>query len=150
LGDLLASGERDIPVWSLDDRLRLVPRTMTHVFPSGVKRVFRLKFTSGREIQATANHPFLTLDGWKPVAELAPGSRLAVPRNVPDPLETREMPEAEIVMLAHLTGDGSFVKNQPIRYASVDEANLAAVAEAAMHFGITAIRDDYEAARCSS
>ena len=26
LGDLLASGERNVPVWSLDDRLRLVPR----------------------------------------------------------------------------------------------------------------------------
>ena len=44
-------------------------------------------------------------------------------------------------MLAHLIGDGSFVRNQPIRYASNDEANLAAVTEAARHFGITAIRD---------
>src|SRR6202043_184992 len=35
LGELLASGERDIPVWSLDERLRLVPRTMTHAFASG-------------------------------------------------------------------------------------------------------------------
>jgi len=116
LRELLASGERDIPVWSLDERLRLVPRTMTHVFRSGVKKVFRLKLTSGREVQATANHPFLTFDGWKPLGELSPGLRLAVPRNTPDPLEIREMPEPEIIMLAHLTGDGSFVKHQPIRY----------------------------------
>ena len=150
LGELLASGERDVPVWSLDERLRLVPRTMTHVFPSGVKKVFRLKLTSGREVQATANHPFLTFDGWKSLGELVPGSRLAVPRNMPNPLEIREMPEPELIMLAHLTGDGSFVKNQPIRYASKDEANLAAVAEAAKHFGITAVRDDYEVARCTS
>jgi replicative DNA helicase len=53
-------------------------------------------------------------------------------------------------MLAHLLGDGSFVKNQPVRYASKDEANLAAVTVAAQHFGITAIRDDYLAARCTS
>ena len=39
-------------------------------------------------------------------------------------------------MLAHLLGDGSFVKNQPIRYASIDEENLAAVSTAAEHFGI--------------
>jgi replicative DNA helicase len=51
-------------------------------------------------------------------------------------------------MLAHLIGDGSFVKHQPIRYASTDEGNLAAVSQAAKHFGITAVRDDYKAARC--
>ena len=150
LGDLLASGERDVPVWSLDERLRLVPRTMTHVFPSGVKEVFRVRLRSGREVTATANHPFLTYDGWRPLAELAAGSRIAVPRHVPTPLATRDMPEAEVIMLAHLLGDGSFVKNQPIRYASTDEANLAAVTVAARHFGITGIRDYHEAARCTS
>jgi replicative DNA helicase len=150
LGDLLASGVRNVPVWSLDERLRLVPQTMTHAFPSGIKEVFRVRLTSGREVEATANHPFLTLDGWRPLGDLGPGSRVAVPRQTPTPLETQVMPEPEIIMLAHLLGDGSFVRNQPIRYASKDEANLAAVTDAARHFGITAVRDYYEAARCTS
>jgi replicative DNA helicase len=150
LGELLASGEQNVPVWSLDDRLRLVPQTMTHAFPSGVKEVFRVRLTSGRQVEATANHPFLTLDGWRPLSDLAPKSRVAIPRLVATPLQAQEMPEPEIVMLAHLLGDGSFVKNQPIRYASTDEANLAAVRDAALHFGITAVRDDYPAARCTS
>jgi replicative DNA helicase len=150
LGELLASGERNIPVWSLDERLRLVPRTMTHVFPSGTKEVFRVRLASGREVCATANHPFLTYDGWRPLGELTVGSRVAVPRQIPDPLAPAERPEPEIIMLAHLLGDGSFVKNQPIRYASTDEANLAAVATAARHFGITAVRDDYAVARCTT
>ncbi len=150
LGDLLASGERNVAVWSLDDQLRLVPRIMTHAFPSGLKEVFRVRLTSGREVEATANHPFLTLDGWRALGDLTAGSRVAIPRNVPAPLEAREMPEPELVMLAHLLGDGSFVRNQPIRYASTDEANLAAVTEAARHFGITAVRDYHPAARCTS
>jgi replicative DNA helicase len=150
LGDLLASGERNIPVWSLDDRLRMVPRTMTHAFPSGTKEVFRVRLTSGREVEATANHPFLTLDGWRPLSDLAPKSRVAIPRQVPGPLHPQQMPEPEIIILAHMLGDGSFVRNQPIRYASVDEENLAAVREAAMHFGITAVRDYHPAARCTS
>jgi replicative DNA helicase len=150
LGDLLASGERNFPVWSVDDRMRLVPRIMTHAFPSGIKEVFRVRLASGRKVQATANHPFLTFDGWCPLADLKAGSRVAVPRQVPAPLEPREMPEPEIVMLAHLLGDGSFVRNQPIRYASVDEANLQAVTDAALHFGITAVRDNHPAARCTS
>ncbi len=142
LGDLLASGARNVPVWSLDERLRLVPQTMTHAFPSGVKEVFRVRLTSGREVEATANHPFLTLDGWRPLGDLEPGSRVAVPRQMPGPLQAQEMPEPELIMLAHLLGDGSFVRNQPIRYASTDEANLAVVTDAARHFGITAVRDD--------
>ncbi|GAA1601958.1 replicative DNA helicase [Kribbella hippodromi] len=143
LGELLATDTRDIPVWSLDDRLKLVPRTLTHAFPSGVKEVFRLKLASGREIKATANHPFLTYDGWKPLGELAPGARVGSLRHVPAPLQVQPWDEDELTMLAHLLGDGSFVKRQPIRYASIDEANLTAVAEAARRrFGITAIRQD--------
>ncbi|WP_375546563.1 replicative DNA helicase [Actinophytocola gossypii] len=148
-GELLSSGERPI-VWSLDERLRLVPRAMTKVFPSGVKEVFRLRMTSGRVVEATANHPFLTVDGWVPLGELGAGDRLAVPRRVPAPLDQKPLPEAEVVMLSHLIGDGSFVRHQPIRYASTDEANLRAVTEAAEHFGITAVRDEHAAARCTS
>jgi replicative DNA helicase len=150
LGDLLASGEKNVPVWSMDERLRLVPQVMTHAFPSGVKEVFRVRLASGREVHATANHPFLTFNGWCPLGELKMGSRVAIPRQVPTPLDTRETPEPELVMLAHLLGDGSFVRNQPIRYASTDEANLVAVTDAARHFAVTAIRDDYPAAHCTS
>jgi replicative DNA helicase len=150
LGELMASGERNVTVWSLDEQLRLVPRIMTHAFPSGTKEVFRVRLTSGREVHATANHPFLTLDGWVPLGDLSPRSRVAIPRQVPAPLHAHEIPEPEIIMLAHLLGDGSFVKNKPIRYASTDEANLAMVTQAARHFGITAIRDEYEAARCTT
>ncbi|HEX3588415.1 MAG TPA: replicative DNA helicase, partial [Pseudonocardiaceae bacterium] len=130
LGELIESGECPV-VWSLDDRLRLVPRPMTKVFSSGVRQVFRLRLTSGREVEATANHPFLTVDGWVRLGDLAPGDRLAVPRSTPAPLNQTPMPEPEVVLLGHLIGDGSFVRGQPIRYASTDEANLTAVAEAA-------------------
>ncbi|MFC3982525.1 replicative DNA helicase [Streptosporangium jomthongense] len=150
LGELLERDERDIPVWSLDERLRLVPRTMTHVFPSGVKEVFLLRMKSGREIRATANHPFMTYDGWLPLDRLGEGTRLAVPRHVPAPRQLKEWPQERVVLLAHMIGDGSFVRSQPIRYASKDEACLTAVTEAATHFGVTAVRDDYEAARVTT
>ena len=138
LGELLASGARDIPVWALDERLMYTPRTMTHVFPSGRKEVFRLRLASGKEIEATANHPFLTFDGWRPLGDLA--RRKPDRRAAARPARRRHhaVADDEVVMLAHLLGDGSFVRRQPIRYASRDEANLAAVAEAAKHFGITA------------
>jgi replicative DNA helicase len=137
LGELLARGERDIPVWTLDDDLRLVRGTMTHVFPSGIKPAFELRLASGRHVKASANHPFLTLDGWRPLAELKVGDRLAVPRTIPEPSRSTAWPEPEIVMLAHLLGDGCFASRQPIHYTSEDPANLEAVEQAAAHFGIT-------------
>ncbi len=137
LGELLARGERNIPVWSVDDRLRLVPRTMTHVFPSGTKAVYRLRLASGREVKASANHPFLTLNGWKSLDELEPGTRLAVPRRVGQPSETRQWANAEIILLAHMIGDGCVVARQPLHYTSGDPANLDAVEGAARYFGVT-------------
>ncbi|MEV4621749.1 replicative DNA helicase [Asanoa sp. NPDC049573] len=144
LGELLRSGARDIPVWALDERLKFTPRTMTHVFPSGRRETFRLRLASGKELEATANHPFLTFDGWRSLGDLAVGTRIGVARHVPAPTTVApSWPDDEVVMLAHLIGDGSFVARQPIRYASVDEDNLAAVTDAGRHFGITAVRDDY-------
>jgi replicative DNA helicase len=150
MGELFATGATDVPVWSLDDSLRYVRRHMTHVFSTGTKPVFRLTLASGKTVRATDNHPFLTYDGWRPLGDLTVGSRLAVPRHVPDPEAESSWPHEHVVMLAHLLGDGSFVKRQPIRYASVDEANLTAVTDAATAFGITAVRDDHAAARCTS
>ncbi|GAA1577804.1 hypothetical protein GCM10009678_70650 [Actinomadura kijaniata] len=150
IGELIESGVRDIPVWALDDRLKYVPRTMTHAFSSGRKEVFRVTLASGRQVEATANHPFLTYSGWSPLGELEPGTRVASSRHVPPPLEIKPWPEERVILLAHLIGDGSFVRRQPIRYASKDEACLSAVTDAAKHFGITAVRDEYEAARVTT
>ncbi|HEY7224870.1 MAG TPA: replicative DNA helicase [Micromonosporaceae bacterium] len=151
LGELLASRSRDIPVWTLDEKLKYVPATMTHVFSTGTRPTFRLRLRSGRDVEATSNHRFLTVDGWMPLGELVPGARVAVPRHVPAPLSPAPWSAHRVVLLAHLLGDGSFVRRQPIRYASTDEANLAAVSQsAAAEFGISAVRDQYEAARVTT
>jgi replicative DNA helicase len=148
-GELMRTGERPL-VWSLDEQLRMVARPMTNVFPSGRKEVFRLRLASGREVEATGNHPFMTLDGWTPLEELNVGDQLAVPRMVPEPVDTQRMADSEVVLLAHMIGDGSCLRNQPIRYASIDEANLAVVGISAKCFGVTAVRDDYPAARVTT
>jgi replicative DNA helicase len=148
-GELMRTGDRPL-VWSLDERLRMVARPMTNVFPSGRKEVFRLRLASGREVEATGNHPFMKLDGWTPLEQLTVGDRIAAPRRVPEPVDTQRMDDSELILLAHMIGDGSCVKRQPIRYPSVDEPNLVAVTVSAAHFGVTAIRDDYPAARMTT
>ncbi len=82
LDELVLSQERPL-VWSVDEHQRLVPAQLLNAFPSGVKPVFTLRLASGRTVDATANHPFLTIYGWTRLDGLAPGSFLAVPRRVP-------------------------------------------------------------------
>ncbi|RBY80985.1 replicative DNA helicase [Geodermatophilus sp. TF02-6] len=150
MGELFEHGATDVPVWALDDSLRYVRRHLTHVFSTGRKPVLQLTTASGKTVRATANHPFLTYDGWRPLGELVPGNRIAVPRHVPAPDRMTVWEDEMVVLLAHLIGDGSFVARQPLRYASVDEENLRAVTTAALHFGVVAVRDDHAAARCTS
>jgi len=49
--------------------------TIKNVIFSGIKEVFRLR-TATNSISATADHRFLTPDGWKKLSELLPGDEL--------------------------------------------------------------------------
>jgi replicative DNA helicase len=137
LGDLVLTQERPL-VLTLDDDWRITPQRLLRAFPSGVKPVFRLRLRSGYEVEATANHPFRTLDGWTPLEELAVGSFVATPRAIPAPADPLHWRDDEVVLLAHLLGDGSIGPNS-VKYATADELNKAAVETAAERlFGIQA------------
>jgi replicative DNA helicase len=148
-GELVETGERPL-VWSLDADLRMAARPLTNVFAVGRQEVFTFRLASARQLEATADQSFMTLTGWTPLSELTAGDRVGLPRRVPEPLHSQRRTYAEVVLLAHMIGDGSCVKNQPIRYASIDEQNLRAVTNAAKHFGVTAVRDEYPAARVTT
>jgi replicative DNA helicase len=100
MGELHSSGERDVEVWALDDSLRYVRSTLTRVFSTGTREVFRLRLASGKQIRATANHPFLTYEGWRALGDLAPGARLAVPRHVCAPRQVTRWTDAQVVSCA--------------------------------------------------
>jgi replicative DNA helicase len=101
--------------------------------------VYRLRLASGREVKATANHPFVTFSGWTPLGGLQPGDRIAIPRHIPEPVGVGlGWSEHRIGLLAHLIGDGCVVRSQPVHYTSNDEENLGFVeAAAAAEFGIS-------------
>jgi replicative DNA helicase len=138
LGELVESGERDIPVWSLDEHYRLVPGNLSAAFPSGTKETFRLTLASGRRVDASANHPFLTLDGWQRVEDLAIGTRVASARRIPRGRHGAGMPDAELILLGHLIGDGCTLDRHAVQYTTTDPANVEVVVDAARHFGVAA------------
>ena len=151
MGELFASGERNVPVWSLDDSLRYVERPMTHVFSTGRKVVFRVRTASGRTLEATANHPLLTYAGWQPLGDLDRGSRIGIPRHVPAPSQETLWEDDKVIVLAHMIGDGSMLPRQPIRYATKDPANVDVMSDSATRaFPVRLSVDNYEKARCTT
>jgi replicative DNA helicase len=137
LGELVLS-QAQPSVWSVDEHQKLVPARLLKAFPSGIKPVFKLRLASGRSVTASANHPFLTIDGWTRLDALEAGSFIAVPRQVPAPLEPGTgWSDDELALLAHLTGDGSM--GPSFKYATADPANKQVVEELAERlFGIKA------------
>ncbi len=149
LETLKRTGEKPL-LWSVDERGRLVRRKSSGTVAHRSREVHRVNLASGRQLELATDHHVLEVDCWVPVSDLAGGSRVGVLRRLGTPTDSRAMNDAEIILLAHMIGDGSCVRRQPIRYASIDEANLAAVTIAAAHFGVTAIRDEYAAARATT
>jgi replicative DNA helicase len=110
------------------------------VWSKGVRQVFRVALASGRTLRATSNHRVFTGDGWKTVGEIGPGSRVAVARKFPSVTNPVVWSDAEISLLGHLVGDGSYLTHQPLRYTTASEANSQVVAECARAFGSTVTR----------
>jgi DNA polymerase III alpha subunit len=66
-----------------DPELKLRSRKVLRVIQSGVKPVWRMRTASGHEICATAEHPFMTLSGWRNLGELRVGDHVATARSMP-------------------------------------------------------------------
>jgi len=131
IGELLLSGERDIPVWTLDEKLKLRRGVMSNVFPTGTKRVYELRLASGRSIKASGNHPFLELEGWQRLDQLEVGSRIAVARREPAPSVESPWSDDRLKLLAHLIGDGCCLARHALQYTTKDGANAIEVIDAA-------------------
>jgi DNA-directed DNA polymerase III PolC len=89
-----------------DAGLRIRKRRVLKVTAGGPRPVFRLRTALGRAVTATAEHPVLTIEGWRPLGALRPGDHVAVARRLPA-LGRRRWPRYEIVVLADLIAEGN-------------------------------------------
>ena len=111
-------GKKGFRVWALNEGTgQLEKAVVTNAFTTGIKGIFRLKTRLGREIRATANHKFYTIEGWKRLDELEVGERLALPREIQN-LSQPTMSNDELALLAHLIGDGCTLPRHSIQYTT--------------------------------
>ena len=90
---------------SLGDDFRLVPAMPSAFVDDGLKPVFKVQTASGRTIETTLTHPFLSGDGWQPLGKLKVGDAVAVPRVLPV-FGQKSLPDYEIRLMAYFIGNG--------------------------------------------
>ena len=110
---------------------RLVVAKSDRVWRVGRRPVFSVRTASGRVIRATEEHRLLSGVGWTTVARLRPGDRLALARRLLEPTFPERWPARRVALLGQLIGGGSYLRRQPLRYTTSNEANSAVVAGAA-------------------
>jgi replicative DNA helicase len=114
-------GKVGFRVMSLNTKTwKLEPGIVTNAFATGVKPVYRLTTQLGRTIRATANHKFLTIQGWRRLDELTENDHIALPRRLDGPCE-QTMSNAELALLGHLIGDGCTLPRHVIQYTTREE-----------------------------
>jgi replicative DNA helicase len=113
--DLYEAHRRGEDIWvaSLGPDLGMRRAKAAALEPNGRKAIYQLTTKLGRRVRATSNHPILASWGWEELGKLTPGTRVAVPRTLPGPLEPTALPDHEIVLLAALIADGAITQLTP-------------------------------------
>jgi replicative DNA helicase len=142
LKELYDSGE-PIKVLAMSADLKFEPVLAKKVSCSGKKKVFKLVTRSGREIVASANHPFLTPKGWQSLAKLRAGALIAVPRQLPFKIKNSlKLDRARF--LGYLVSDGSYKKYRTCGFTNSDPKVAAdAVRIAQKEFGVNCRIDNH-------
>ncbi|NMG09378.1 replicative DNA helicase [Brasilonema sp. UFV-L1] len=77
-----------------------------------IKPVFRVTTRLGRYVETTITHPYLTINGWRPLSELIVGDQIAVPRKI-NLFGTQKIRECEVKLLAYFIGNGCLTDTTP-------------------------------------
>jgi replicative DNA helicase len=104
--------ERRGNVVALDATGRLQPARASDFVDDGMKPVFELKTALGRRVLVTAPHPFLTPNGWQPLASLRPGMCVAVPRALPF-FGRQPLADSLVKLAAYFIADGGLTQTVP-------------------------------------
>ena len=88
---------------------------------SGVKPCFRVTTRTGRSVEVTGHHPFLTTDGWVPLYDLAVSNDIAVPRHVPVFGSDESWPLDRVRLAAYFIAEGGLTGGCP-KWSNADPA----------------------------
>ena len=111
-------------ILTLKNDLKLGNGKITKVFFNGTKDVFKIKTALGKTIKATANHPLLTISGWKKLEEIKAGERIAMARNLPLNFKGIKMEKYKLIILGYLLAEGNLCHPHSFYFYSKNKAEL--------------------------
>jgi len=123
---------RNGDVVSLNSRGRLQAAKATRFVDDGFKPVYEVRTALGRRILVTAAHPFLTLGGWRRLADLRADVHIGVPRTLPF-FGDRRLADSLVKLTAYFLTDGGLTRSVP-KFTNEDELIRIDFAEAVNHF----------------
>ena len=118
LRDLVAKGTGDV-LTMREAGLLVAERPRAYV-TNEPEQLCRLTTQTGRTIEATASHPFLTRQGWKPLEELRVSDRVAVVAEYPNLFGHGDTDDELVKILAYLMADGSLANDSSPVFTKVD------------------------------
>ena len=123
---------------TLNEDLRLSQTKISNFVDDGEKEVFEVKTVTGREIEVTAPHPFLTISGWKPMRELKVGGYIATPRVIPI-FGNKRIPTHQVKAIAYFISDGGLTGGCP-RFTNINPIIVDDFTDAIMDFDGVIVR----------
>src|SRR5713226_9984899 len=89
------------------------PQEVAAWVDSGIKPCFKVVTRTGRSVEVTGHHPFLTVNGWQPLHDIVPGDRIAVPRSAPCFGTDRSLPLEMVRLLGYFIAEGAISIGTP-------------------------------------
>jgi replicative DNA helicase len=106
--------QRRLPlVYGISKEGKIRSTAVTDWVDSGVQPCYRVSTRLGRMVETTGHHPFLTVNGWVPLRDLAVGSFIAVPTSVPVFGNDETWPLDLVRLLAYFIAEGGLTDNSP-------------------------------------
>jgi replicative DNA helicase len=92
---------------------RIQPHAIGAWVDSGVKPCFKVVTRTGRSVEVTGHHPFLTERGWQPLHDIVVGDKIAVPRALNCFGSDDSLALGRIRLMAYFIAEGSLTMGSP-------------------------------------
>src|SRR5256885_43986 len=92
---------------------RIKPHDVAAWVDSGIKPCFKVTTRSGRSVEVTGHHPFLTVRGWQPLHDIVVGERIAVPRRLDCFGSDSSWAIGKVRLVAYFIAEGSLTGASP-------------------------------------
>lgn len=134
---------RKLPlVYGLSEGGTLRPTVVSDWVDSGVQPCYRVRTRTGRTVDVTGKHPFLTAHGWTPLHDLRIGDAIALPQAVPAFGNDESWPIELVRLLAYFIAEGGLTGSSPA-FTNTDPAIVNDFAATiAAHFPACRLRQE--------